>query len=148
MIKLVGYSEEEKLWILALILEFVNLDGLLEDKPITFSAEELGLPFHTMFVVCFETPTVKAFLEKIEGDHTSRRCVVLMLPLAIDKELRKGMSIQSEKSVGGTRLRIGIMATDDVRAAEAEIRKSGKIGPQTIIRRTGHHPDEKLNNPN
>ena len=133
---------------LTMVLEFENLDQLLEDKPICFSSQEIGMPPGLQFIMLFATPAGKIMMANLQARNPSQTCV-FYLPLEVEPLLRAGKILRSQRTLRkGRVLKIAIAASADIEALAEEIRKQGMIGPQTQVVRSGYPPEKQLETPN
>ena len=147
MIKLLAHDDEQDRWLLVLLLEAPNIDRLLKDEPIRFSGSDINLPVDLQFVLAFDTPGMKPFLARLEEAQPAAVCL-LLLPLETEPTLRAGTIIETTGQVGALRFKFGISMIKDIKETEALLRRKGMLGVDTVVRRTGRHPEERLETPN
>ncbi len=152
MIKMIARDASGE-WILTLILDYENLDRLLKNKPIRWTGKDITLTGRlerVLFVLFFNTPGAESLVadlrdggKKLLAENPAGVCAI-MLPLEYEAELRAGHFIECRKEIGRLKLKIMISATPDLEGTEKAILKSGMIGPETVVRKEGFHPEKKL----
>ena len=124
---------------LYLILAHANLDRLLEDTPILFRPLERGMQIAGHLSILYDGPGAKEFLAAIPGP-----VLAILLPRSADRALRGGGILRTRDTYDGKTFNIVIAAEKDLKAVERKIHALGIIGPDTIVRREGFHPDERV----